>query len=55
MTLNLILFRGPALLGTGAYRAIAAYFDDPFGDPLVTGLDGLVAHAWTRTASRRWR
>jgi hypothetical protein len=41
------------LLGTGAYRAIAAYFDDPFGEPLLTGLDGLIAHAWTRRSARQ--
>lgn len=41
------------LLGTGAYRGIAAYFDDPFGDPLLTGIDYLVSSGWTRRAARK--
>jgi hypothetical protein len=44
------------LLGTGTYRAAAAWFDDPFGDPVLTGVDALVQrlhHArQTRSAAR---
>jgi hypothetical protein len=41
------------LLGTGTYRAIAAYFDDPFGEPVLTGIDYLVSRGWTRRATRK--
>jgi hypothetical protein len=41
------------LLGTGTYRAIAAYFDDPFGDPILTGVDYLVSRGRTRRAARK--
>ena len=41
------------LLGTGTYRAIAAYFDDPFGDPMLTGIDYVVSRGWTRRTTRR--
>ena len=39
------------LLGTGAYRSTAAYFDDPFGEPMLTGIDHLVSRGWTRRAT----
>jgi hypothetical protein len=40
------------LLGSGAYRAVAAWFDDPFGDPVLTGIDAVL---WRREAARRTR
>ena len=40
------------LLGTGTYRAAAAYFDDPFGDPLLTGIDHLASYVRTERLSR---
>jgi len=36
------------LAGTGTVRAIAAWFDDPVGDPILTGIDSLVLGAWER-------
>jgi hypothetical protein len=41
------------LLGTGTYRGIAAYVDDPFGEPILTGIDSLVARGWTRRTTRK--
>lgn len=38
--------------GTGAFRAMAAWFDDPVGDPVLTGLDEIL---WRRRARRRAR
>jgi hypothetical protein len=39
------------LLGSGAYRAIAAWFDDPFGDPVLTVADAVASgHIGRRTA-----
>lgn len=35
--------------GTGAFRMIAAWFDDPVGDPVLTGLDELL---WRRRTRR---
>jgi hypothetical protein len=40
------------LLGSGTYRAVAAWFDDPFGDPVLTGVDAL---AWGRLTERKAR
>ena len=43
---------------TGLVRAVSALADDPRGDPVLTGLDRLVAGAWSRardTATRRAR
>jgi hypothetical protein len=37
---------------TGGFRTLAAWFDDPVGDPVLTGLDGIV---WRRRATRRHR
>lgn len=37
------------LTGTGALRAAAAWFDDPFGEPILTGID----HLFTRRQERR--
>jgi hypothetical protein len=31
------------LMGTGGMRAAAAWFDDPIGDPLLTGVDAMFA------------
>jgi len=36
--------------GTGSIRLAAAWFDDPIGDPVLTGLDGIL---WRRRARRR--
>jgi hypothetical protein len=36
----------------GTVRAAAAWFDDPVGDPILTGLDAIVSKGW---ASRRER
>jgi len=41
------------LLGTGTYRAIAAWFDDPFGDPILTAVDYLVSGGWARHSVRK--
>jgi hypothetical protein len=38
--------------GTGAFRLAAAWFDDPFGDPVLTGLDEIL---WRRRARRKAR
>jgi hypothetical protein len=40
---------------TGTVRAIAAWFDDPIGDPILTGVDALVAGRRARTGDRRAR
>lgn len=39
----------------GALRAAAAWFDDPFGDPLLTGLDAVVWRGRTRGRARAER
>ena len=36
----------------GGFRTAAAWFDDPFGDPILTGLDALI---WKRRERRRVR
>jgi hypothetical protein len=41
------------LVGTGGLRAIAGYFDDPFGDPILTGVDAVVSRGWTRRTRRK--
>jgi hypothetical protein len=41
------------LIGTGTLRAIAAYFDDPFGEPALTGVDAVVSRAWERRSTRK--
>lgn len=41
------------LIGSGTYRAVAAWFDDPFGDPILTGVDYFVSRGWTRRATRK--
>ncbi len=41
------------LAGTGGLRAIAAWFDDPIGDPVLTGVDSAVTGRWTRRAARK--
>jgi hypothetical protein len=38
--------------GTGTFRMAAAWFDDPVGDPVLTGLDEIV---WRRRERRRIR
>jgi hypothetical protein len=38
--------------GTGAFRLAAAWFDDPVGDPVLTGLDEIL---WRRRERRRIR
>jgi len=40
------------LLGSGTYRAIAAWFDDPFGDPALTVADAVVSGQIGRRAAR---
>lgn len=37
---------------TGGFRTLAAWFDDPVGDPVLTGLDGLL---WRRHARGKER
>jgi hypothetical protein len=41
------------LTSTGTLRAVAAYFDDPFGEPLLTGVDYVVSRGWTGRAERK--
>jgi hypothetical protein len=41
------------LVGTGALRGIAAWFDDPVGDPILTGVDSVISGRWTRRAARK--
>jgi hypothetical protein len=43
------------LVGSGMARAAGSLFDDPTGDPLLTGLDSLLSRAWrgARSASTR--
>lgn len=44
--------------GSGAFRAIAAWFDDPVGDPALTGLDEILWRSrerWTTTHARDTR
>ncbi len=43
------------LVGTGGVRAAAAWFDDPVGDPLLTGLDEIFLRADRRRRSRNER
>ena len=43
---------------TGLLRAVSAFVDDPLGDPLLTGVDRLLAGGWNRAraaATRRTR
>jgi hypothetical protein len=40
-------------VGTGTYRAIAAYFDDPFGEPTLTGIDYVISRCRTHRATRK--
>jgi hypothetical protein len=40
------------LMCTGTYRAIAAWFDDPFGDPALTGIDVALSHTSARRGTR---
>ena len=41
------------LVGTGTLRAVAAWFDDPFGDPVLTGVDEVVWRLRSRARKRR--
>ena len=46
------------LAGSGIVRAAAGWFDDPIGDPILTGVDTALFGAWTRgreTGQRRLR
>jgi hypothetical protein len=43
------------LMGSGATRAAAAWFDDPIGDPLLTGLDHLLGSGRERRRRDRER
>ena len=43
------------LLGSGGTRAAAAWFDDPVGDPLLTGLDYLLVSGRDRRRRERER
>ena len=45
------------LAGTGGFRAIAAWFDDPVGDPVLTALDEILWRQGDRVRlrSERWR
>ena len=40
---------------SGTWRAIAAAVDDPFGDPVLTGLDALIVGGIVRARERRLR
>ena len=40
---------------SGTWRAVAAAIDDPFGDPILTGLDALVLTGVRRARARRAR
>jgi hypothetical protein len=41
------------LLITGTMRGLAAYLDDPFGDPVRTGIDLIVSRGARRRSARR--
>lgn len=41
------------LMSTGTLRAIAAWFDDPFGDPVLTGIDEAAWRLHARARARR--
>ena len=41
------------LVCTGTYRAIAVWFDDPFGDPALTGIDMALSHISERRGTRQ--
>jgi hypothetical protein len=41
------------LVGTGGLRGLAAWFDDPLGDPILTGVDSIVSGRWTRRTARK--
>jgi hypothetical protein len=41
--------------GTGAFRMVAAWFDDPVGDPVLTALDELAWRTHRRLRSKRDR
>jgi len=43
------------LVGTGGVRAAAAWFDDPIGDPLLTGIDAVLARTRRRRRDRNER
>lgn len=43
------------LLATGTLRAAAVWFDDPVGDPILTGVDALVRDSVVRLRGRRDR
>jgi DNA-binding response OmpR family regulator len=40
------------LIGTGGLRTGAAWFDDPFGDPILTGIDHLIGASRNRAQAR---
>lgn len=40
------------LIGVGALRTAAAWFDDPFGDPILTGIDGIARRVRARATAR---
>jgi hypothetical protein len=39
----------------GTVRAAAAWFDDPVGDPILTGLDAIVSRGWANRRERTER
>lgn len=41
------------LIVTGTMRGIAAYFDDPFGEPILTSIDLIVSRGFTRRGARK--
>ena len=41
------------LMGTGAVRAVAAWFDDPMGDPILTAVDNVAAGGHSQRRERR--
>jgi hypothetical protein len=43
------------LLATGTVRGMGAWFDDPIGDPVLTGLDALVGGRREKRANERQR
>lgn len=41
------------LIASGGLRGIAAWLDDPFGDPILTCVDALLSRGWTRRTARK--
>jgi hypothetical protein len=41
------------LIGTGLLRGVAAWVYDPFGEPILTGIDYVISRGWTRRVTRK--